>query len=170
MNYNPECYRCKNEGWTINSLGTYIVCPVCKDSKLIRILKTSIFNLILKLFKLSSDYLNKINWASNDVIRFERLYNVELEGKIEQRQEMPFENYKQAFEKGNEVFKNKLAYKLISEYVFGYTVKQELVGMALEALTGSQSLLALAEKTHNSAVLGKDTSAEFYQALNENLK
>jgi hypothetical protein len=168
--YDPECYRCKNEGWVINSLGTYINCPVCHDSKIIRILKENIFKLIVKLFKLSSDYLKKLNWASEKTIHFQRLYNVELSGHVEERQELPFENYSEAFEKGNSVFKNKLSYKILSEYVYGYTVQKELVGLALETLTGSQDLLPMAENTHNNALLGRDTSEIFYTNLNSNLR
>jgi hypothetical protein len=167
MNWNPECYRCKSEGWAINSLGTYIICPVCHDSRLIRILKQNGFNLILKLFKLSSDYLKKINWASDETLHFQRLYNVELEGTIEVAQKLPFENYEQLFETGNEVLKNKYAYKIVSNYVTGYTERPELVGTALEVLTGSQDLLSLAEKTHSNALLGKDTANEFWKAVDE---
>jgi hypothetical protein len=167
MNWNPTCYKCQNEGWTINSLGVYIDCPVCRDSRLIRILKDNLFKLSVKLFKFFSDSLNKINWASEDTLRFERLYNVELEGKVETRQELPFENYEEVFEKGNEVLKNKIAYKIISNYVTGYTERKELVGTSLEVLTGSQALLPLAEATHNNSMLGKDTRDQFYQALNE---
>jgi hypothetical protein len=162
-----ECPKCQNSGFYINSLGVYIVCPVCRDSRAVRILKDNLFKLLLRLFKLSSDALNKINWASEDTIRFERLYNVELEGKIEERQEMPFESYEQVFENGNEVLKNKIAYKIITSYITGYTERKELVGTALEVLTGSQDLLVIAEQTHNNATLGKDTREIFYQALNE---
>ena len=165
MNWNPECFRCKNEGWAINTLGVYIVCPVCHDSKLIRILKDSIFNLILNLFKTSSDYLNKINWASEDKLKLERLYNVELGGSVETAQKLPFESYEEVFEKANDVLKNKYAYKIISNYVVGYTERKELVGTALEVLTGSQDLLPLAEKTHNNAVMGKGDANEFWTAV-----
>jgi hypothetical protein len=167
MNWNPECYRCSNEGWCINTLGVYINCPVCHDNRLVRILKNNLFKLLVRLFKTSSDLLNKINWASPDTIRFERLYNVELEGKIEARQELPFNSYEEVFENANPVLKNKYAYKIVSSYVVGYTESVNLVGTALEVLTGSQDLLALATKTHHEAQLGKDTSNEFYQALSE---
>ena len=78
MNLNPNCYKCEREGWVINSLGTYIVCPVCHDNRLIRILKDNLFKLLVCLFKFFSDSLSKINWASDDTLKFERLYNVEL--------------------------------------------------------------------------------------------
>jgi len=170
MNFNPECYRCSNEGWVINSLGTYINCPVCHDSRLIRILKANVFKLLVCLFKFFSDSLNKINWTSEEILRFERFYNVELEGKIEQRQELPFNSYDELFKTGNTVLKNKYAYKIISSYVVGYTESITLVGTALEVLTGSQDLLPLAEKTHNNAVMGKDTANEFWKAVDEVVK
>ncbi len=168
---NPECYKCLESGFYINSLGVYIVCPVCYDSRLVRILKDKVFKLLVILFKLSSDLLNKINWASEDTLRFERLYNVGLGRKLEERQEMPFESYEEALKTGNEVFKSKLAFKILSNYVLGYTEHRELVGMALEVLTGSQELLSLAEQTHyNSVILGKNTIDQFYLTLNENIK
>lgn len=170
MNYNPECFKCLNTGFYVNTLGVYINCPVCHDSRLIRIVKDNIFKLLVKLFKVSSDSLNKINWASEDTIRFARFYNVELLGKVEQRQELPFESYEQVFETANEVLKNKVAYKIVSNYVSGYTEREELVAAALEVLTGSKSLLPMAVTTHNSYSLGKDITGPFWNALNESLK
>lgn len=170
MNMNPDCYRCQNEGWVINTLGTFITCPVCHDSRVIRIVKDSFFKFSLSLFKFSSDLLTKINWASEDILKLERLYNVELDGKIETRQELPFKSYDELFKTGNEVLKNKYAYKIISSYVMGYSESVTSVGTALEVLTGSQNLLNLAIQTHGNAQLGKDTSDKFYQALNEALK
>jgi hypothetical protein len=173
MNWNPECYRCKNEGWVINTLGVYITCPVCHNSRLIRILKQTTFNLILELFKFSSDYLKKINWASSETLHFQRLYNVELEGKIEKRQPLPFENYEVAFETGNEVFKNKISYKLISEYVVGYTVNLDLLRLAVKELVVPEKVETICvslEQAHGAALLGKDRSQEFYKELNDNLK
>ena len=172
-NWNPECYRCKQEGWIINTLGVYITCPVCRDSRLIRILKDNLFKLILSLFKLFSDLLNKINWASSDTIRFARLYNVELEGKIEKAQPLPFENYEIAFEKGNEVFKNKISQKLIGDYLVGYTVNLDLVRLAVKELVIPEKVEVVClslEQAHNAALLGKDKSEEFYKELNDNLK
>lgn len=165
-----ECFKCQNSGFYINTLGVYINCPVCHDSKLIRILKDNIFKLSLKLFKLSSDLLNKINWVSEDKLKLERLYNVELAGQVEVAQALPFESTEEVFEKANDVLKNKYAYKIISSYVAGYTERKELVGTALEVLTGSQDLLSLAEKTHNSSLLGKDTTNEFWRAVDESSK
>src|SRR5579859_3750456 len=173
MTLNPECYKCYNEGWIINSLGVYINCPVCHDSRLIRILKDNIFKLLLKLFKLSSDSLNKINWASEQTIKFERLYNVELEGRIEKAKELPFESYEQAFEKGNFALKNKIAYKLISDYAVGYTVNLDLLRLAIKELVISEKVETVCvslEQTHSAALMGKDKSEEFYKELNDNLK
>ena len=167
MNLNPNCYRCENEGWCINSLGVYITCPVCHDNRVVRVLKAFSFKLALKLFNHSSDLLSKINWASEDVLRFERLYKVELEGKIEVAQELPFKSYEEVFSTGNEVLKNKIAHKIISSYVTGYTERKELVETSLEVLTGSRNLVSLADTTHYNSILGKDTTNEFYQALNE---
>jgi hypothetical protein len=167
MNWNPNCYRCEREGWCINSLGTYIQCPVCHDNKLIRILKDNVFNLILKLFKFSSNHLKYINWVSDDKLKLERLYNIELAGEVQVARKLPFESYQEVFEKGNDVIRNKYAYKIVSSYVTGYTEPKELIGTALEVLTGSQDLLSLAEKTHNSSLLGRDTTNEFWKAVDE---
>lgn len=169
----PECYRCKNEGWTINSLGVYINCPVCHDSRAIRILKDNLFKLTLKLFKLFSDLLNKINWASEQTIHFERLYNVELEGKVERSEKLPFDNYTEVFENGNEVLKNKIAIKIISDYVVGYTVNLDLVRLSIKELVISEKVETLCvsiANAHSAALIGKDKSEDFYKELNDNLK
>src|SRR5579864_430448 len=173
MNWNPECYRCQNEGCVINTLGVYIDCPVCRDSRLVRILKQTTFNLILKLFKISSDYLKKLNWASEQEIRFARIYNVELEGKIEKAQKPPFESYETVFETGNTVFKNKVAYKLIGDYLVGYTVNLDLLRLAIKELVIPEKIEAVCvslEQAHGAALMGKDRSEDFYKELNNNLK
>ena len=173
LKYNPECFRCKNEGWVINTLGVYISCPICHNSRLVRILKENIFNFTLKLFKLFSDYLKSINWASDTTLSFARLYNVETAGKIEYRQDMPFENYQEVFKNGNFALRNKIAYKLLSDYAVGYTVAPELVRLCITELVNLKAvedMVVLAQSTHGAALLGKDKSEEFYRAINANLK
>lgn len=168
---DPECYKCYRAGWVINSIGNYVVCPVCKDNRAIRILKEFTFNTLVFLFHKASDSLSTVNWVSQDTLMWTRTYNVETKGHFETAEEPPFESYEEVFNSGNEVLQNKFAHKILASYLSGYSEALPNVETSLKTLLENQNyfeeLYALAKETHNNATFGKDTVDTFYNRLQE---
>jgi hypothetical protein len=168
---DPECYKCGNTGWIIDTIGLYVICPICKDSVTIRNIKQYVFNILLKFFRVASDSLDFLNWASEDTLREERLYKVETKGHFEVAEEPAFQSYEEVFNSGNEILKNKYAHKILSNYLYGSSENttniETAIKILLEELDHFSEMYDLAKRTHTNATLGKDTSDEFYNRLQE---
>jgi hypothetical protein len=168
---DPDCFKCHTAGFIINSIGNYVTCPVCKDSKIIRNAKQYVFNILLKLFHFTSDSLESLNWVSEESLRFERLYKIDTKGHFEIAEEPPFQSYDEVFKNSNDILKNKFAHKIVSSYLSGYSESLTHVETSLKTLLENQDyfdeLYALAKETHNNSCLGKDTIDAFYNRLQE---
>jgi len=142
--YDPNCYKCNNEGWVVGkSFSDLVTCPICKGSRLTRILKDFAYKANLKLFGLFYDAFETINWVSQDILDFSRLHNTAI--------------------------KIRVAKTIIVDYASGYAVDGEKVRLAFDALQAAQ-LLPLAEKSHIAAFTSHEISSEFLDAFNKQIK
>lgn len=171
LKQDPDCFNCHKTGFIINSIGNYVNCPVCRDSKIIRIFKQFEFNILLKLFHFASDALESVNWTSEDSLRLERMYKVDAKGHFEVAEEPPFQSYDEVFQNSNDILKNKYAHKIVSSYLSGYTESISNVETSLKILLEDQKyfeeLYNLAKEVHGNSMLGKDTVDLFYKRLEE---
>jgi hypothetical protein len=150
LKYDPECYKCGNEGWVFGEIqGDFNRCSICKNSRLLRISKHLSFNILLKFFGFFYDSLELINWVPEDVLEFNRLHNKAVKARV--------------------------AKKILLDYATGYAVNIEKVKMASEVLAGPNApkLFHLAEKEHFSGDMigsGHELSKEFTEQLDSIFK
>ena len=142
LKYDPLCYKCRNDGEVFgNSFAEYQTCPVCKNNRLVRIVKNFAYRNTLKLFGVLYDTLSNINWVSEEMLEFHRLHNKNI--------------------------KTRVAKKIVSDYASGYAVEEEKVLSALEALVGKkyQDFFTQAKKSHFNAFQTNEMEKDFAETL-----
>ena len=142
LKYDPECYRCRNEGWITNdSFKDLITCPICGGKRLTRIVKNLTYKAILNVFGVFYNLLEKVNWVSQDILDFNRLHNKSI--------------------------KQRVAKKIVTDYASGYAVEVDRVVLALETLAGTeaQAYFELAQKSHFNAFETHQIDQDFAKAI-----
>lgn len=142
LKFDPLCYKCRNDGEIFgNTFAEYVVCPVCKNNKVIRIAKNFTYRIVLKAFGFLYDTLSNINWVSEEMLEFHRLHNKNIKARV--------------------------AKKIVFDYASGYAVEEEKVLSALEALFGKQSqdYFTLAKKSHFNAFQTNEIEKDFAETL-----